>query len=365
MISLNERVFCSSLYRSLSYYKRCSNYGTGYVHPVVYFSGIQPTGIPHLGNYFGLIRPWLALQKKETTTSLFLSVVDYHSISSGPINSHQMKQNIINMVAGLLACGVDPNRTIFFQQSAVFEHTNLMFILGMMQTVSQLKKLTHYKEKSAKFKDRCIPVNLLIYPVLQTADILLYKSTHVPVGEDQTQHLRLSRDLASRFNNFYKVDYFPVPEQVTSVNKRIKSLREPGKKMSKSDPSPLSRIDLNDSRKIIFEKCSKALSDFQSNITYEPIKRPAVSNLVLLYCAVNDRQPEEAVEECADLDTQAFKMKLAEDLDREIAPIREKFEALTQNQNAVIEILNRGAEKARKVARKTLKEVKDIMGLTL
>uniref|UniRef100_A0A0N5ALT1 tryptophan--tRNA ligase n=1 Tax=Syphacia muris TaxID=451379 RepID=A0A0N5ALT1_9BILA len=333
-------------------------------HPAVYFSGIQPTGIPHLGNYFGFIKPWLAIQEKESGVSnLYLSIADYHSLSCGPLDAAQIKRRILSMTASLLACGINPKRTCLFQQSAVAEHTNLMFILGMLQTVPQLTRQAQFKEKSMKFRDGSVPLNLLIYPVLQAADILLYKATHVPVGEDQTQHLRLSRDIAHLFNSFYKVDYFPIPKQVTMKSKRVKSLRNPHKKMSKSDPSSLSRIDLTDSKEDIFTKCSKALSDFQSNITYNVDERPGIANLIAIYCALNAKSPAEVVRECAGLDTKGFKYKLAEELDKELSPIRQRYDELMVNEKYIIDVLDEGSEKARRTAMYIFDEIKSIVGL--
>ncbi|VDM28371.1 unnamed protein product [Toxocara canis] len=284
---------------------RCSarTYSTADVtsHPTVYFSGIQPTGVPHLGNYFGFIQPWLNIQNTEPSTSaLYLSIADYHAISTGFVPPEQMRSNIVLMAAGLLACGVNPERTVLFQQSEVHEHTNLMFILGALQTVTKLQRMPQYKDKAKKYKAGEVPVNLLIYPVLQAADVLLYKGTHVPVGDDQAQHMNLLTDLAVHFNSVTGVNYFPIPvkvgrlvndchiffewvdkiAEVSGSYARIRSLRDAAKKMSKSDANSRSRIEINDSREKIFEKCAKALSDFESNITYEPKRRPAISNLV-------------------------------------------------------------------------------------
>uniref|UniRef100_A0A915ALY0 tryptophan--tRNA ligase n=1 Tax=Parascaris univalens TaxID=6257 RepID=A0A915ALY0_PARUN len=185
-------------------------------HPKVYFSGIQPTGVPHLGNYFGFIQSWLRFQDSEPSTSAFyLSIADYHAISTGFLPRKQMRSNILHMTAGLLACGINPERTVLFQQSEVYEHTNLMFMLGALQTVTKLQRLPQYKDKAKRYKSGEAPVNLLIYPVLQAADVLLYKGTHIPVGDDQKQHMNLLTDLAVHFNSIVGVDYFPVPVQVT------------------------------------------------------------------------------------------------------------------------------------------------------
>ncbi|KHN73666.1 Tryptophan--tRNA ligase, mitochondrial [Toxocara canis] len=349
---------------------RCSarTYSTADVtsHPTVYFSGIQPTGVPHLGNYFGFIQPWLNIQNTEPSTSaLYLSIADYHAISTGFVPPEQMRSNIVLMAAGLLACGVNPERTVLFQQSEVHEHTNLMFILGALQTVTKLQRMPQYKDKAKKYKAGEVPVNLLIYPVLQAADVLLYKGTHVPVGDDQAQHMNLLTDLAVHFNSVTGVNYFPIPVKVSGSYARIRSLRDAAKKMSKSDANSRSRIEINDSREKIFEKCAKALSDFESNITYEPKRRPAISNLVTLLSAVNGKTTEDIVKECASLDTRQFKEVLATAIDTHFAPIRERFETLLNDKNTIKDILEDGARKARKTAVSNLEHIKQIIALKL
>uniref|UniRef100_F1L5A2 tryptophan--tRNA ligase n=2 Tax=Ascaris TaxID=6251 RepID=F1L5A2_ASCSU len=357
---------CLARYSSIYGARYKCNIAERFHHPTVYFSGIQPTGVPHLGNYFGFIQPWLRFQDSEPSTSaLYLSIADYHAISTGFLPRKQMRSNILHMTAGLLACGINPERTVLFQQSKVYEHTNLMFILGALQTVTKLQRLPQYKDKAKRYKSGEAPVNLLIYPVLQAADVLLYKGTHVPVGDDQKQHMNLLTDLAVHFNSIVGVNYFPIPMQVSGTYARIKSLRDATKKMSKSDANHRSRIEISDPREMILEKCSKALSDFQSNITYDPEKRPAISNLVTLFSATSGKAIDEIINDCATMDTKHFKEALAEAIDEHFAPIREKYNNLINDEHKLKNILENGAQRAREIAAKNIAEIKDIIGLKL
>ncbi|EYC16522.1 hypothetical protein Y032_0033g2704 [Ancylostoma ceylanicum] len=215
-------------------------------HPELYFSGIQPTGVPHLGNYFGFIEPWIQLQNSlPSTTKMILAVADQHAISLGPKPPDELRANIRRMAASLLACGVDPSRTLLFRQSSVPQIAQLSWILGSLQTVAQLQRLPQFKEKATKFSRGDVPVGLLTYPVLQSADVLMFKATHVPVGADQAQHMNLLADLANHFNTHYKVAYFPRPQSVIrNVSSRVRSLRDPLKKMSKSEASARSRLEV-------------------------------------------------------------------------------------------------------------------------
>lgn len=333
--------------------------------PVVYVSGIQPTGVPHLGNYFGFIQHWISLQNDGCSKQMYLSIADYHSISMGFINPLEMKNNIFKMAASLLACGLDPEKTTLFQQSRVADHANLMYILGSLQTISRLTRMPQYKDKAAVFKNGNIPVNLQLYPILQAADVLLYKGTHVPVGDDQTQHLLLMRDLAFKFNAILHCDFFPVPVQISARCARLKSLQNSTKKMSKSMGNDRSRILISDIKQIIVEKCVKALSDSQSNITYEPEKRPAVSNLVTLYALATGLSVENVIDECASLDTKGFKLCLAEKIDAHIAPFREKYEGLLQEPQLIRDILTHGTQRAEKKAQETMAELRELLGFNL
>ncbi|VDM07846.1 unnamed protein product [Wuchereria bancrofti] len=349
--------------------------------PVIYVSGIQPTGVPHLGNYFGFIQHWISLQNDGRSKQMYLSIADYHSISMGFTNPLEMRNNIFKMAASLLACGLDPEKTTLFQQSRVADHANLMYILGSLQTISRLTRMPQYKDKAAVFvfdilktiskiqtllfKHGNIPVNLQLYPILQAADVLLYKGTHVLVGDDQTQHLLLMRDLAFKCNAVLHCDFFPVPVQISARCARLKSLQNSTKKMSKSMGNDRSRILISDIKQIIVEKCAKALSDSQSNITYEPEKRPAVSNLVTLYALATGLSVENVIDECASLDTKGFKSRLAEKIDAHIAPFREKYERLLQEPQLIRDILTIGTQRAEKKAQETMAELRELLGFNL
>ncbi|XP_061735551.1 tryptophan--tRNA ligase, mitochondrial isoform X2 [Nerophis ophidion] len=237
------------------------------------FSGIQPTGVPHLGNYLGALETWVSLQ--DQYPSVLYSIVDLHSITQ-PQDPERLKANILDMVASLLACGVDTKKAILFQQSQVPEHAELAWILGCLTSMPRLRHLPQWKVKSRQKNEGS--VGLYTYPVLQAADILLYRSTHVPVGEDQIQHLELTQDLAHIFNKRYG-ELFPEPRALLSATRKVKSLRDPSAKMSKSDPQATAAIAITDSPDDIALKIRRAVTDFTSEVTYDPAARPGVSNL--------------------------------------------------------------------------------------
>lgn len=330
-------------------------------HPTIYFTGIQPTGIPHLGNFFGSIEPWIDLQNTvEKDIQMMLSVVDQHAISLGPIPADQLRQNTRQMAASLIACGVNPHRTLLFRQSDVPQIAQLSWILGSLQTTSKLARLPQYKEKQERFKKGDIPVGLLTYPLLQAADVLTFKATTVPVGEDQSQHLNLLGGLAYAFNKTYQTEIFPIPKQLTrETHSRIRSLRDPEKKMSKSSGGNKSRIEITDSRSTIIEKCQKAQSDNLGTVTYDKENRLAVSNMLDLLSAVQKTRIEEIrFENWTTLD---LKMNLAEAIDRRFAPIRARFEELEKS-GEVDKILRENGAKAREIAEKNLIEIRRTIG---
>ncbi|CAB3381191.1 Hypothetical predicted protein [Cloeon dipterum] len=240
------------------------------------FSGIQPTGSLHIGNYFGAVRRWKELQDKGE--DVIFSVVDLHSITLRQ-EPKELSQNILNCTASLLASGIDAEKCILFLQSSVSRHAELSWVLACLATMPRLGHLPQYKEKSASMKE--IPLGLFIYPVLQSADIMLYKATHVPVGEDQLQHIQLAQHLGNTFNARYGHTFPPIKAMVEESGvARLRSLRNPEKKMSKSDPDPKSRISLVDEPKVIVEKCKKAITDFTSEVTYDPEGRRGVATLI-------------------------------------------------------------------------------------
>ncbi|XP_020032518.2 tryptophan--tRNA ligase, mitochondrial isoform X3 [Castor canadensis] len=322
------------------------------------FSGIQPTGIPHLGNYLGAIESWVRLQD-ECDTVLY-SIVDLHSITI-PQDPTVLRQSILDMTAALLACGINPRKSILFQQSQVSEHAQLSWILTCMVRLPRLQHLHQWKAKSAKQQSDGT-VGLLTYPVLQAADILTYKSTHVPVGEDQVQHMELVQDLAQGFNKKYG-KFFPVPKSILTPMKKVKSLRDPSVKMSKSDPDKLATIRVTDSPEDIVHKFRKAVTDCTSEVTYEPSRRAGVSNLVAIHAAVTGVPVEDVVRSSTGLDTARYKLKVANAVIEKFAPIRSEIEKLKRDRDYLEKVLRVGSAKAKEIAYPVLQEVKKLVGI--
>ncbi|XP_072036131.1 tryptophan--tRNA ligase, mitochondrial-like [Amphiura filiformis] len=327
--------------------------------PKCIFSGIQPTGIPHIGNYLGAIQSWVKMQANVNDT-IILSIVDLHSITL-PQDPPVLLQSIYDMVAVLIACGIDPQRTIVFQQSSISQHAELAWLLGCKTTLPRLGQFAQWKSKTSGDKSKAC-VGLYTYPVLQAADILLYKSTHVPVGDDQMPHLTLAKDLARIFNNNYG-QYFPLPQPITGTYDRIKSLRDPSVKMSKSDSDALSRIQLTDSEDDIQKKCKKAVTDFISEVTFDPEKRPGVSNLISIHSAFSGLSVEEICKQAKGQETAEYKMVVAEAVNKIIAPIREHVFEVRRNKVFIQHVLSIGEEKARAMAAENFTEVKKLVGL--
>ncbi|XP_037682183.1 tryptophan--tRNA ligase, mitochondrial [Choloepus didactylus] len=321
------------------------------------FSGIQPTGIPHLGNYLGAIESWVRFQ--DECGSVLYSIVDLHSITT-PQDPVVLGQSILDMAAALLACGINPEKSILFQQSQVSEHTQLSWILTCMVRLPRLQHLHQWKAKTAKQKHDGT-VGLLTYPVLQAADILLYKSTHVPVGEDQVQHMELVQDLAEGFNKKYG-EFFPVPKSILTSMKKVKSLRDPSAKMSKSDPDKLATVKITDSPEEIVQKFRKAVTDFTSEVTYDPARREGVSNLVSIHAAVTGLTVEEVVRRSAGLDTARYKLAVADAVIEKFAPIKSEIEKLKMDENYLQKVLQTGSAKAKELAYPVCQEVKKLVG---
>ncbi|XP_066156005.1 tryptophan--tRNA ligase, mitochondrial [Euwallacea fornicatus] len=330
-------------------------------YPTKIFSGIQPTGSIHLGNYLGAISQWIKLQ--DQNENLILSIVDLHSITL-PHDPKKLRQNILELTATLLGCGLDPNKIILFQQSAVPAHAELCWCLGCISTMARLAHLPQYKEKSASLKN--IPLGLFVYPVLQAADILSYKATHVPVGEDQVQQIQLCQELTRMFNNRYG-QTFPTPHTLITSSEygRIKSLRDPLKKMSKSDPDEKSRICLTDSPDTIVKNIKKAVTDFTSEVTFDPETRPGVSNLISIHSFVTGKTAEEICKEAEDIDTGKYKLRVADAVAAYVKPIQNSISSHMTDQGYLLSVLAEGAEKASQIANETLKEVHDKLGLSV
>lgn len=321
------------------------------------FSGIQPTGIPHLGNYLGAIESWVKLQDEHG--SVLYSIADLHSITV-PQDPAVLRQSILDMTAVLLACGINPEKSILFQQSQVSEHTQLSWILTCLIRLPRLQHLHQWKAKTDKEKQDGT-MGLLTYPVLQAADILLYKSTHVPVGEDQVQHMELVQDLAQRFNKKYG-EFFPVPKSILTSMKKVKSLRDPSAKMSKSDPDKLAAVRITDSPEEIVQKFRKAVTDFTSEVTYDPARRGGVSNLVAIHAAVTGLPVEEVVRRSAGINTAGYKLVVAEAVIERFAPIKSEIEKLKRNKDHLEKVLQVGSAKAKELAYPVCQEVKKLVG---
>ncbi|XP_048835110.1 tryptophan--tRNA ligase, mitochondrial isoform X2 [Brienomyrus brachyistius] len=320
------------------------------------FSGIQPTGIPHLGNYLGALESWVALQ--ENYSSILYSIVDLHSITV-PQDPAQLRKNTLDVTASLLACGIDPSRVILFQQSQVSEHAELCWILGCLTSMPRLQHLPQWKMKSKQKNEGS--VGLYTYPVLQAADILLYRSTHVPVGEDQVQHLELAQDTARIFNNQYG-EFFPEPQALLSSMRKVKSLRDPTSKMSKSDSQKLATVHVTDSPEDIVLKFRKAVTDFTSEVTYDPERRPGVSNLVAIHAAVTGLSVEAVVEQAHGLDTARYKQVVADTVVHKLTPIRDQIQKLRADVGYLETVLAHGASRARELAAPVLRQVQKLVG---
>ncbi|XP_054859023.1 tryptophan--tRNA ligase, mitochondrial [Eublepharis macularius] len=321
------------------------------------FSGIQPSGIPHLGNYLGALTSWVKLQ--EECSCVLYSIADLHSLTI-PREPAALRASILDVTAVLLACGINPQKCLLFQQSQVSEHAELGWILECLTSVPRLQHLPQWKVKNASQMNEGT-VGLFTYPVLQAADILLYKSTHVPVGEDQVQHLELTRDIARHFNKKYG-EFFPVPKAILTPMKKVRSLRDPTSKMSKSDPQKLATVSITDSPEEILLKIRKAVTDFMSEVTYDPDRRPGVSNLVTIHSAITGLSVEEVVHQSVGLDTARYKTVVAEAVIAKLAPVRSEFKRLKEDGGYLEKILRTGAEKAKALAAPVYAEVKRLVG---
>ena len=326
------------------------------------FSGVQPTGNLHLGNYLGALKNFVLLQKK---LNCIYCVVDLHAITIFQ-NPAELKKNTLETVASFIATGLDPNKSIIFNQSSVSAHSELAWIFNCVSRIGWLNRMTQFKDKAGLNKEKA-SVGLYIYPNLMAADILLYKATHVPVGADQKQHLELTRDIAQKFNaDFNCKDFFPIPEPLILKNiSRVMSLRDGTKKMSKSEESDYSRINLKDSSDEIIKKVKKAKSDS------EPIpdnlksleKKPEALNLLNIYSEFSKSSLEKTLKEMAGKEYSFVKNKITELLISEICPIGKEIKKLINDGTYLQDVLNKGAEKARIIAEENLKNIREKVGL--
>lgn len=322
------------------------------------FSGIRPTGEIHIGNYLGAIKQWINLQKKEKTECIFC-IVDWHAITT-PFNPKEMQKKILDTAIVYLAAGLNPEKSIIFVQSKVKEHAELAWLLGTICPLGDLKRMTQFKEK-LKEHPEYINAGLLNYPLLMAADILLYQTNLVPVGKDQEQHVELAREIARKFNRMFG-ETFKLPEVLLSEGQRIMSLENLKKKMSKSD-NPKGCIELFDEPEIIREKVMAAVTDLGKEIKYDPDKKPGISNLLTIYSLFSGESISALEKEFKGKGYAEFKKSLTELLINSLKPLREKRKELLQREGYLKEILDNGAEKARKIAKLTMAEVRKKMGL--
>ncbi len=326
------------------------------------FSGVQPTGNLHLGNYLGAIKNWVELQKKK---NCIFCIVDLHAITVAE-NRSKLRENTREVLAAYIASGIKPEKSIIFCQSSIPPHSELAWILSCHTPIGWLNRMTQFKDKAGKNKEKA-PLGLYSYPVLMAADILLYKSTHVPVGEDQKQHLELSRDIAQGFNRFYNNDFFPIPEPIiTGSATRVMSLKNGLNKMSKSDPSDYSRINLTDQTDDIRKKILKAKTDsLPFPINEDDLsKRPEVKNLVNIFCAFKDINKNLIFRDYAGNDFKKFKEDLFELIIDEISKISFEMTKLLRDKSYIDGILSEGNQRALEIASKNIKSIKEIIGFS-
>ncbi|MEW5704057.1 MAG: tryptophan--tRNA ligase [Pseudomonadota bacterium] len=325
------------------------------------FSGVQPTGNLHLGNYLGALRNWVGLQERY---DCIYCIVDLHALTL-PQDPAALRAHIREVAAAFLAAGVDAKRGVIFNQSAVAGHSELAWLLSCLTPLGWLNRMTQFKDKAGKHREQA-GLGLYAYPVLMAADVLLYKATHVPVGEDQKQHLELVRDIAGAFNRQYGVDYFPLPEpQIFGEATRVMSLRDGQAKMSKSDRSDYSRVNLTDDPDTIALKIRKARTD-PKPLPDEPgglAGRPEAANLVGIYAALAGLSRAQVLARFAGTQFSVFKEALTELAVGVLGPLSAEMARLRKDPGAVDAVLREGAARAGRIAEKHLAEIHDIMGL--
>ena len=327
------------------------------------FSGVQPTGNLHLGNYLGAIKNFVELTKDQKNECIFC-VVDLHAITVKQ-DPKELRKNIHETVATFIAAGIDPKKNIIFNQSKVSAHSEAAWILSCVARMGWLNRMTQFKEKAGKDKEKA-SIGLYSYPILMAADILLYDSTHVPVGDDQKQHLELCRDIAQKFNKDFDVrDFFKTPEPLIQKEfSRIMSLKDGLKKMSKSELSDLSRINLTDSQNEILNKIKKAKTDpkpMPDNIS-ELNERPEARNLLGIYGSLNDLSLENSMKQFSGKNFSEFKESLSQVLINKIAPITTEIKKLLKEKKYLDDILLDGCRKANEIAAQKMKKIHEIVG---
>ncbi|OSD02128.1 tryptophanyl-tRNA synthetase [Trametes coccinea BRFM310] len=342
--------------------------------PRVVFSGIQPTGIPHLGNLLGALLNWVKLQRDAAPEDkLIYSIVGWHALTL-PQDPKALSAARSDMLAVLLAVGLDPERSIIFHQDENLHHAELAWILNCLTPMGKLKRMTTWKSRLAASRnarddsevdESLLNAGLFTYPVLQAADILAYRATHVPVGEDQQQHIELCRDLAEIFNRTFKAKrpLFPLPQHVITTSCRVLSLKDPSSKMSKSSPDLNSRILLTDTPAQVRSKIRGAVTDSQMGITYDPVERPGAANLLNILSACTGEEVTIVAKRYADKGHGQLKADVAEAVEELIKGPRAEFERLRREKAFLEAVAKEGAEKARKLSEVTIREVRTRIGL--
>ena len=333
------------------------------MHKKRVFSGVQPTGNLHLGNYLGAIKNFVNLQSKF---ECIYCIVDLHAITNRQ-NPKQLQSNILETLASFIASGLNPEKNIIFNQASVPAHSELAWVFNCVARIGWMNRMTQFKEKAGLNKENA-SVGLLVYPNLMAADILIYKATHVPVGEDQKQHLELTRDIAKKFNNDFDCkDYFPIVEPLIPKEiSRVMSLRDASKKMSKSEESDQSRINLKDDKDLIDQKIKKAKTDndpIPSEIAGLKSRQEA-TNLISIYASINELEISKVLKEFGGKNFSTFKGKLSESIIEKICPIGNEIKKLLKDKSHLDKILEKGAKKADLIAKTNLKEIYEIIGLT-
>ncbi len=322
------------------------------------FSGMQPTGVLTLGNYLGALKNWAQLQ--DEYDSIFC-VVDLHSLTIRR-EPARLRADSLSLLAQYIACGIDPEKNVLFLQSHVSAHAELCWILSCYTYMGELGRMTQFKEKSARHQDN-INAGLFTYPVLMAADILLYQTDLVPVGDDQKQHLELARDIAGRFNGIYG-DVFKIPEPyIPKVGARIMSLQEPTSKMSKSDDNENAYITLLDTPDTIIRKFRRAVTDSEASVRFDPENKPGISNLMSIYSSVTGKTYDEIEGEFEGKGYGDFKLAVGEAVAEALKPVQVRYNELMSSKDYLTEIVKKGAETAEYLANKTLRKVYKKIGL--
>ncbi|MCB1680589.1 MAG: tryptophan--tRNA ligase [Alphaproteobacteria bacterium] len=325
-------------------------------------SGMQPTSQLHLGNYLGALKNWVKFQEEPGTTCLYM-VADLHAVTV-PYETGELSKATREIAAAFIAAGINPQKSFIFVQSAVPAHSQLMWMLSTMAQLGKLQRMTQFKDKAGKNTER-VGLGLFAYPVLMAADILVYKATHVPVGEDQKQHLELSRDLAATFNTRYGVEFFPQPEPViTGPAPRVMSLRNGNEKMSKSAESDMTRINLTDDADMIAQKIRKAKTDPDPlpEKLEDLANRPEALNLVTIYAALSGETREQVLKKFAGQQFSVFKPAFVDVAVEKLAPITRRMKELMDDPSQIDKILAKGNEKANEEAAPIVREAMKIMG---